>query len=121
MPTEPRQRLTNSRVLTTHISDHTDSFVLYIKSMVLLSKVKIFNLRFKAKFQCTQGGDIDARDTSAFKGLDGLIASFIASFPPEFKDPVPNSGDVDPYLYVAHLVPHVQVSFQFTHPSHVLT
>lgn len=110
VPTEQRQRMTNSRVLTTHIPEQTDSFVLYVKAMVLLSKVKIFNLRFRAKFQGTNGaGEIDPRDTSAFKGLDGAIASFVASFPQEFRNPIPG-GVVDTHLYVAHLVPHACVS-----------
>ncbi|KAF8480648.1 fungal-specific transcription factor domain-containing protein [Gautieria morchelliformis] len=104
VPTDQRQRLTSSRVFTAHIPEHTDSFVLYIKSMVLLSKVKIFNQRFKAKFQSTQG-EIDPRDTSAFKGLDTVIASFISSFPEQYKDPISN-GVVDSHLYVAHLIPH---------------
>jgi hypothetical protein len=119
VPTEQRQRLTTPRVLTTHPPETTDSFVLYIKATVLLSKVKIFNLRFKAKFQSPvvvgvqvsspQAEEIDPRDTPAFKALDGAISSFKMTFPREYRDPIPN-GVVDSYLYVAHLVPHTCVS-----------
>lgn len=108
VPTDQRQRLTSSRVLTTHVPEQTDSFILYIKAMVLLSKVKIFNLRFKSKFQSTQGA-VDPRDTSAFKGLNSVISSFISSFPEQFREPIQNDV-VDTHLYVAHLVPHAYVS-----------
>ncbi|KAF8592080.1 hypothetical protein K439DRAFT_1401652 [Ramaria rubella] len=115
IPTGQRQRLTTPRMLTTHPPEQTDSFVLYVKSTVLLSKVKIFNLRYKSKFQA--GGPpgqgpgpgpqsaVDPRESPAFKGLDSTIASFKMSFPREFRDPIPN-GVVDPHLYVAHLIPH---------------
>lgn len=76
--------------------------------MVLLSKVKIFNLRFRCKFQQVS----DPRETPAFKGLESVIASFQSSFPPEFREPIPG-GVVDTHLYVAHVLPYTCVPAPF--------
>ncbi|KAF8527964.1 fungal-specific transcription factor domain-containing protein, partial [Hysterangium stoloniferum] len=102
-PVEERQRLGSPRVLTSHPPEHTDSFVLYVKAMALLSKVKIFNSRFRAKFQ--NAGEVDPRDTPVFKGLDGIISTFRISFPPGLREPIVG-GVVDNHLYLAHLIPH---------------
>ncbi|KIJ45623.1 hypothetical protein M422DRAFT_29742, partial [Sphaerobolus stellatus SS14] len=97
---EQRQRLNHPSVLKTHPEGQTDSFTLYIKAMILLSKVKIFNLRFKRNFQIS-----DPRENASFKGLESHIAGFTATFPQQFKDPL-SGGIMDSYLYVAHLIPH---------------
>ena len=90
---------------------------------MLLSKVKIFNLRFKAKFYgtATQGSlsqpeEMDPRDTPAFKALDGALSAFKIGFPRQYEDPIPN-GVVDSHLYVAHLAPHMYVPRSWNAPG----
>ncbi|KAF7967188.1 hypothetical protein HWV62_35620 [Athelia sp. TMB] len=89
-----------------HPENQTDSFVLYIKGTSLLSQVKNFNLRFRARHYAgdptcgveSYGEVIDPRTTQAFKDLDDMVLAFKSSFPAEFKNPI--LGDiVDPHLY----------------------
>jgi hypothetical protein len=96
--------MSESTALTFHPPGMTDSFSLYIKSAVLVSRIKYFNLRFRIRHP----GDVDPRDTSSFKVLDSLCSSFRLSFPKELRDPIKPSafGSVDPLLFVAHLVAH---------------
>ena len=69
------QWLTSSSVLNMHIPEQTNLFILYIRVIVLLSEVKIFNLLFKSKFQSTQG-TVDLFDMSAFTCFKSMILSF---------------------------------------------
>jgi len=103
IPSEQRQRLRTPNVLTTHPEGQTDSFVLYIKATVLLSKVKTFNVRYKARFPKTS----DPRDDPAFKALEILISTFQASFPLQFRDPISTGARPDSHLYLAHLIPYM--------------
>ena len=94
-------------MLTTHPAETTDSFVLYIKGIVLLSKVKTFNLRFKVKYP---GTEVDARDTPAFSELQSALQAFQRGIPDEFRKPVQvTNGALDTHLYMAHLAPYTCV------------
>ncbi|TFK57184.1 hypothetical protein OE88DRAFT_1650806 [Heliocybe sulcata] len=104
-------------IFTLHPADQTDSFALYIKAAMLISRVKNFNLRFRAR-QYT--GDVttipaditnphhplDPRTTAAFIDLERNISSFRSSFPRHLSDPI-NANAVDCHLYTACLVPHM--------------
>ena len=95
-----------------------------IMSLQLMSKVKNFNVRFRARhFAGDPGvmvspdsfvGDdlaqyyVDPRETTCFKGIDHLASSFVPSFPREYQDPI-RGGVVDVQLLVAILAPHVSV------------
>ena len=110
---ELRQWAQNSDVLTNHIVSQTDSFVLLVKSTMLLSKVKVFNLRFKSQYLASndpnllrQLEDIDIRKTDEFKEIDELIGVFSKSFPKGLKTPI-NGNTVDHHLFTACLAPHV--------------
>ncbi|KII93554.1 hypothetical protein PLICRDRAFT_35780 [Plicaturopsis crispa FD-325 SS-3] len=122
---DQRQWACTKNVLLVHPTDQTDSFILYIKSTILLSHVKNFNLRFRRRFyggdpdvatsiptptipleQPLPGCGIDPRTTPEFHELDRIVASFRASFPPHLRDPIVNNV-VDSHLYTTCLVPHV--------------
>lgn len=139
VPTQGRQRLYSHRMLTTHPRLTTDSFTLYIKATVLLGKVKAFNGRFRYRYTdgdgkvtfdsfpplspdggsagSAQAGYAPVKDatkirpqkTDEFQALDGLIQSFVAHIPNEYKDAVGSTTGVklDPTLYLAHMLPHV--------------
>ncbi|EGO03916.1 hypothetical protein SERLA73DRAFT_84116 [Serpula lacrymans var. lacrymans S7.3] len=119
---EDRQWSHDKEMLILHPPDQTDSFVLYIKSTMLLSRVKNFNHRFRSRHHCgdiaatpTHGysrdsmfNNLDARTAPGFMELDELIAVFKASIPSHLKDPFMNGG-VDSLLYTTSLVPHVSM------------
>ncbi|KAH7344812.1 hypothetical protein B0J17DRAFT_16130 [Rhizoctonia solani] len=101
-----RQCLQTPNFLTTHIRETTDSFTLFVKASVILSKVKILTLRVGNRYPNIS----DVRDTPAFRHLESTIATFRSAFPPEYLDPVSQtSRGFDTLLYVAHLIPHTAI------------
>ena len=107
-----RQWSHDKDVISAHREDQSDSFIMFAKCSLLISKVKNFNLRFKALAYSgdptvipptaadLSGGleNFYPKDTPAFKELDELVSSFKASFPPHMKEPVVD-GKLDCYLY----------------------
>ncbi|KAJ2928849.1 hypothetical protein H1R20_g8248, partial [Candolleomyces eurysporus] len=106
-------------VLTHHPEETTDSFVLYVKGSILVSRTKAFNMRFRAKhfagdssvvgpvdeFQAQDS--VDPRGSPAFIELDHLASSFNrANFPQHLRTPITDNV-VDNHLYTAFLLPHV--------------
>lgn len=88
-----------------------------------MSRVKAFNLRFRAKNfagdpdmivplgsstddQCPTAQYIDPRETRGFKEIDQLVSSFIPSFPKGLRDAT-QDGVVDIHLLLALLTPNV--------------
>ncbi|EJD03967.1 uncharacterized protein FOMMEDRAFT_19284 [Fomitiporia mediterranea MF3/22] len=124
VPPKDRQWAHSPDMLLTHPPEQTDSFVLYIKSSIVLSRVKNFNLRFRAKNfagepdmvnslgsllsedYCANAQYIDPRQTSGFKKMDHLVSAFTSSFPKGFRDAT-QDGVVDMHLLIAHLAPSV--------------
>ncbi|KAG8736437.1 hypothetical protein FRC10_009319 [Ceratobasidium sp. 414] len=93
------QRLSSPGLLTSHLNNATDSFVLYLKSGMLMSRVSNFNVRLRTR----HGHLADLPQTPAFKTLESQIASFRLSFPKKFRDPF--ARGVDPILLMAHIMP----------------
>jgi hypothetical protein len=105
-----------------HPPSQSDSFIIYIKGSILMSRVKVFNHRFRARHfagdaavaSCTPNiasddtnapETVDPRGSPAFIELDETISSFRESFPSHLKTPI--SGNVvDSHFYTACLVPH---------------
>ena len=114
---EERQWSYDPQLLFKHPEQQTDSFILYVKSSILLSKVKTYNLRFRWKFFHSDGSPssstnsaafeppYDATSTVEFQQLDRLVTHFRPSFPQHLRDPI--SGTVDPYLYTACTAAHL--------------
>ena len=113
-----RQLSQCSDLLLIHPPNQTDSFVLFIKSTMLLSKVKNFNLRIRAKYfaqdpslpQAYPLSDIrfDPRDTPEFGAMSSLALAFTDSLPTRYKDAMPN-GTVDPLIYSTLMAPSMYV------------
>lgn len=101
-----RQCMQTPGFLSAHVPETTDSFTLFIKAAVLLSKVKILTLRVGHRYP----NIADVRDTPAFRHLESNIATFRSTFPPGYQEPIlqTNKG-FDTQLYVAHLIPHVAI------------
>ncbi|TFY75169.1 hypothetical protein EWM64_g8842 [Hericium alpestre] len=138
-----RQWSHTKNVLLTHPDDQTDSFTLYIKGNMLLSRVKAYNLRFRSKrFKGdedvaydpsyanywephhtaegypTKDLSTDPRRTPLFVEIDRIAMSFRASFPHHLRNPMPD-GVVDSHLYTAHLIPHVAIILLHDPHAHV--
>lgn len=115
-------------LLIRHPERDTDSFTLYIKGSILLSRIKQFNLRFKTMRHLrdpsaafvppdssgVQSTDLglsaladnvqdDPRRSAGFIELDTLAISFRSSFPHHLRNPMPD-GVVESHLYTACLI-----------------
>lgn len=115
---QDRQWAHTRNVLLENSEQITDPFTLYVKGSILISRVKTFNLRFRARHYagdaavssdyCDQ--DIskraDPRGSQAFIELDYTIDFFTTAFPARYRSPITNNI-VDNHLYTALLMPHV--------------
>jgi hypothetical protein len=125
-----RQHSLGKDILLLHPQDQVDSFNLYIKGTILLSRVKTFNLRFRAKrfigdpayiysptyaevwekdSDKAQDVTADPRRTPGFIEIDHIASMFRQSFPMHLRDPI-RDGCVDSHLYSASLIPHLYVN-----------
>ncbi|KAK7463682.1 hypothetical protein VKT23_005622 [Stygiomarasmius scandens] len=116
VPPKERQWAHTPELLLNHTDDQVDSFILYMKSCILLSKVKTFNLRFRARHfagdeptsppMMDVNEPVDPRRSAAFIELDRVASNFIALFPPHLKNPI-QGNVVDPTLFAAITMAHV--------------
>ncbi|KAG5652175.1 hypothetical protein H0H81_006015 [Sphagnurus paluster] len=119
VPPQDRQWAHSRELLLIHPEKETDSFILYVKGTIMISKVKTFNLRFRARHfigdaavtsysndGVSSSEIIDPRGSRAFIELDHVVSSFRASFPPHLRNPIVDNI-VDNHLYTAFLMPHV--------------
>ncbi|KAI0684542.1 hypothetical protein BC835DRAFT_1422219 [Cytidiella melzeri] len=128
---EDRQWSMDKNVFLYHPPQQTDSFILYIKSAMLISQVKAFNVRYRGRhftgdldmYEPRQGtlsfDDLkywDPRNTLAFRELDYLVSSYKVSFPHPFTMPVQN-GTVDAHLYSALIA--ADLAMILLHDPHV--
>ncbi|KAG6381301.1 hypothetical protein JVT61DRAFT_5707 [Boletus reticuloceps] len=98
-----------------HPPELTDSFTLYIKVMLMISRIKNFNHRFRVMEHLGDPGskstrmnrwnEPDIRSTTTFSQLDHIVVSFRSFLSHEFKDPVVNNR-IDSHLYTTHLALH---------------
>jgi hypothetical protein len=115
--------------LLIHPENQIDSFILYIKSTILICKlppifvgriwplyvdfliaqVKSFNIRFRSRHFAGDAYYIgnktsvnDPRESPAFMELDHIVSSFRASFPSHLRNPIVGNV-IDNHLYTAFL------------------
>ncbi|KAF8609822.1 hypothetical protein BDV93DRAFT_518584 [Ceratobasidium sp. AG-I] len=99
----PRQTIRSPNVLLDHPPEITDSFTLYVKAAILVSKARALNLRIRRQHPNTK----DIRELTEFQELERQAMLFRKSFPPGYLEPViQSSKGLDTHLYAAHLVPH---------------
>lgn len=107
-----RQRIASPNMLFTHPPESTSPFSLLIKSVILLGKVKTFNVRFRNKYAETEY-EHDPRSTAEFRELNQLVSGFREGWPKEWRERadavVSEGGKVDATLYLAALLPSVYV------------
>ena len=128
-----RQHSLTKDLLLLHPGDQVDSFNLYIKGTILLSRVKAYNLRFHSKrftgdpafaYASTyaevwerekdsdeaRDGAADPRRTSGFIEIDHIASMFRQSFPLHLRNPI-RDASVDSHLYTACLMPHMCANY----------
>ncbi|KAH9162760.1 hypothetical protein EDB89DRAFT_1860500 [Lactarius sanguifluus] len=139
MSRSERQHALGKDILLHHPEDQVDSFSLYIKGCMLLSRVKVYNLRFHSKrfvgdpaftYASTyaeawekvgdEGKDkaADPRRTSGFLEIDHIASMFRQSFPLYLRNPIRDSS-VDSHLYTACLTPHLAIILLHDPHAHV--
>ncbi|KAF9270315.1 hypothetical protein L218DRAFT_1012136 [Marasmius fiardii PR-910] len=117
VPPSIRQWSHSRDLLLSHTGGQSDPFTLYIKSIILASKVKSFNLRFRARhfagdesFVSVNGigtsEPVDVRKSLSFTELDRVVSNFISTFPQHLQTPIKH-GVVDCTLVPALAVPHL--------------
>lgn len=113
VPPNRRQWSHDPDVIETHLEQQTDSFILHVKATLLLSKVKIFNGRYKVRRHLGDpamqpdpagipgmpGNDL-IQTTPAFMEIDHLLVAFTQSLPSQLRDPL-SSGVIDVNLFTA--------------------
>ncbi|KAJ7925882.1 hypothetical protein B0H13DRAFT_1973748 [Mycena leptocephala] len=118
--TPPDRQWAHTRdLLLLHPDKQTDSFVLYVKAVIMLSQVKTFNLRFRAKHffgdpsvmsphneRSNPLEPVDPRGSPAFMELDNIATSFRSSFPTHLRQPIIENV-IDQHLYTACTIPHI--------------
>ncbi|KAJ6519924.1 hypothetical protein C8R45DRAFT_953273 [Mycena sanguinolenta] len=118
--TPPDRQWAHTRdLLLLHPDNQTDSFVLYVKAVMLFSRVKTFNLRFRAKHffgdstmmsphseLLNPAEPVDPRGSQAFIELDNIAASFRSSFPSHLRHPI-TGNVIDQHLYSACTMPYM--------------
>lgn len=133
-----RQHALGKDILLHHPEDQVDSFSLYIKGCMLLSRVKVYNLRFRSKRfvgdpaftyastyaeaweKVDEGKDkaADPRRTAGFLEIDHIASMFRQSFPLYLRNPIRDSS-VDSHLYTACLTPHLAIILLHDPHAHV--
>ncbi|KAF9787339.1 hypothetical protein BJ322DRAFT_718166 [Thelephora terrestris] len=118
---QDRQWFHDPHILFAHPDGQTDSFILMVKASIILSKVKNFNLRYKARYfakdldytptvkaptQLPSEETMDPRSCPAFIEIDDLVSRFRASFPSDLRHPI-NGNLVDVNLFTACTIPHM--------------
>ncbi|KAJ7225424.1 hypothetical protein GGX14DRAFT_420423 [Mycena pura] len=114
-----RQWAHSRDLLLVHLKDQTDSFVLFVKGVMIISRAKAFNFRFRSKYfhgdpsvisphaESTYNLEpVDPRGSPAFTELDNIASSFRSSFPSHLRNPILGNV-VDQHLYAACLMPLV--------------
>ncbi|KAI0778484.1 hypothetical protein BD413DRAFT_109535 [Trametes elegans] len=129
VPPNERQWSFEPNIFENHPSGQVDSFVLHLKATILLSKVKVFNNRYKVKRHLGDpnmqpdpagipgmpGRSNLVQSSPAFLELERLLAAFIDSLPEKFRDPL-SYGVVDTNLLTALSIIHLAVIIM--HESH---
>ncbi len=90
---------------------YTDSFILFLKAVMIFGKVTDYNTRSNLRANAPPSKNQNPFVLPGFKELDRLVAQdFLQSLPAEFKHlDITSDGVLDTDLYMVHLVPHACV------------
>ncbi|KAI0932008.1 hypothetical protein AcV5_004643 [Taiwanofungus camphoratus] len=103
------QYLSSKGAFTRHLPQYTDSFILFLKSVMLFGRVTDYNTRSSLRVSNLHTKSQDPFSLTGFGELDKLVCQdFLESFPQSYKHLglSDGSGTLDSDLYMAHVVPH---------------
>jgi hypothetical protein len=130
IPSNP-QDLCSPAVFTHHPPQYTDSFLLFIKAIMLFGQVTDFNVRGNLRAPTAPSKNQNPFFLSGFKELDKLVCcDFLESLPQIFRHntgvtDAPDGSALDTDLYMVHIVPHAAAItlhnpyIDFTDPQNV--
>ncbi|CCM05167.1 uncharacterized protein FIBRA_07376 [Fibroporia radiculosa] len=108
IPSNPQDLSTNG-VFTLHAPEYTDSFILFLKSVMMFGTVTDFITRSNLRATVPPSKTQNPFHLQGFPGLDKLVCvDFLESFPQMYKHLGLGGsvGVLDTDLYMAHVVPH---------------
>lgn len=111
-------------MLTTHIPEYTDSFILLIKATMLFGRVTDFNVRNSLKGAANIEPSVPLTQTVEFKELDHLVSfEFLRCLPPGYRNclgvgELRDSTRIDTDLFLVHLLPHASVQLMSQASTH---
>ncbi|OJT03012.1 hypothetical protein TRAPUB_6355 [Trametes pubescens] len=107
VPPNPQDMFTDD-VFVRHPPMYTDSFILFLKAVMIFGKVTDYNTRSNLRANAPPSKNQNPFVLPGFKELDRLVAQdFLQSLPAEFKHlDITSDGVLDTDLYMVHLVPH---------------
>ncbi|KAI0639707.1 hypothetical protein C8Q77DRAFT_1214178 [Trametes polyzona] len=121
VPPSERQWSFEPNIIEHHLESQIDSFIIYVKATILLSKIKVFNTRYLVKrhlgdpaMQPNPAGIPGMpipnliQSSPAFVELDRLLLNFKQSLPARFRDPLAD-GVLDMSLFAALTTAHFGV------------
>lgn len=112
IPNNP-QNMSTEDFFTTHFPKYTDSFLLFIKAVMMFGRVTDYNVRTKLRTSTPLKKYQDPFALPGFKELDSLVhKDFLENLPHSHRfnigvtDMSANGSSVDTDLYMAHVVPY---------------
>lgn len=100
------QNLDSPDLFTRHPPLYTDSFLLFLKAVMLFGRVTDHNTRTHLRSNNAPMKHQNPFMLPGFEELDALVTGgFLGSFPHEFKH-IGVNGSLDTDLYMAHILPH---------------
>ncbi|KAK7007951.1 hypothetical protein R3P38DRAFT_3026765 [Favolaschia claudopus] len=111
IPSNP-QDLATPNVFITHLPQYTDSFILFIKAVMLFGRVTDYNVRGGLRSTTTPRKGRNPFSLPGFKELDKLVCyDFLESLPLGWKNhngvvDTPDGFQLDSDLYMVQIIPH---------------
>ncbi|KAI6031749.1 hypothetical protein PISMIDRAFT_91300 [Pisolithus microcarpus 441] len=112
IPNNPQDMCTED-FFTTHLPKYTDSFLLFIKAIMMFGRVTDYNVRSKLRNSTPPKKHQDPFASPGFKELDSLVhRKFLENLPHSHRfnigvtDVAANGPLVDTDLYMVHVIPY---------------
>ncbi|KAI1793941.1 hypothetical protein LXA43DRAFT_884711 [Ganoderma leucocontextum] len=103
------QDLFSESLFTQHPAQYTDSFILFLKAVMMFGRVTDYNTRSNLRASAPPSKNQNPFALHGFEDLDRTVAQdFLQSFPQEYKHIglTDDGSSLDTDLYMAHVVPH---------------
>jgi hypothetical protein len=110
MPGNPQDIITKD-LYVTHMTAYTDSFILFLKTMMLFGKVTDYNVRTNLRSTNAPNSSQSPFYLEGFEALDRLVHDFYENLPVIYKSSYglgdsPDGDSLDTDLYMVHVAPH---------------